>query len=103
MDDRTPSEDERLRALGKTLEAKAPERSAEEAPNANGMAIGMKYASEFAGAIIVSTLVGYFIGNLAGAKTAGLLIGLFLGVAAGTYSMVRSARNGMNEAGDPPT
>ena len=98
MDDETSHDDDaRLRALGDKLRARETPRedASHEAPGSN-MAIGMKYASEFAGAVLVTTLVGYFIDKVAGSSPFGLLGGLFLGTVAGVYAMVKSARNGMD-------
>ena len=97
MDDETSHDDDaRLRALGDKLKAREEhEHVTHEAPGSN-MAIGMKYASEFAGAVLVTTLVGYFIDRFAGTSPLGLLGGLFLGTVAGVYAMVKSARNGMD-------
>ena len=100
MDDELPSDDERLRALSEKLREAgqrsdaAPDRGSGET-GASGMALGMKYASEFAGAILVTTFAGYGVDHVAGTSPWGLLIGLVLGTAAGVYSIVQSAKTGM--------
>ena len=99
MDDFS-DDDERLKALGEKLKSRDVERETEgtarSASGASNMALGMKYASEFAGAVIVTTFVGYFIDRFTGSSPWGLLGGLTLGTAAGVYTIVRSARNGMD-------
>ena len=100
MDDQIPSDDERLRALGEKLRA-AQQRSGSAPSGDTGddtpsnMGLGMKYASEFAGSILVATFIGYGLDRFAGTAPWGLLVGLVLGTAAGMYSIVRSAKTGM--------
>ena len=94
-----PDDEARLRDLGAKLRARelsgAPTTSGGNGEGASNAAVGLKYASEFAGAVIVTTVVGYFIDRVAGSSPWGLLGGLLLGTVAGLYSIVRSARDGM--------
>ena len=96
MDDESSTDAKRLDALGARLrEAErrhAPPSQEGMGENGSGMGLAVKYAAEFAGAVLVSTAVGYFIDRAAGTSPWGLLIGLLLGSAAGVYTMVRSAQ-----------
>ena len=97
--DDTSTDDARLRALGEKLEARRTVEAADtrRAEDTSNKAVGLKYASEFAGAIIVATGLGYFLDQFAGTSPWGLLGGLALGTAAGMYSIVQSARRGMDQ------
>lgn len=95
MDPRTPDDEDRLRALGERLKTRETETQAREVGRSRS-ADGLKYASEFAGAVIVATVIGYFIDRVAGTSPWGLLGGLFLGTASGIYAMVKKAKEGMD-------
>ena len=97
--DDTSTDDARLRALGEKLEARRTVEAADtqSAENGSSTAVGLKYASEFAGAIIVAAGLGYFLDQFAGISPWGLLGGLALGTAAGMYSIVQSARREMDQ------
>ncbi len=84
-----------LAALGEKLKAARPEPQTSENEasmnNRSGWAIGVRYASEFAAAVIVGGVFGYGIDHFAGSTPWGLIGGMVLGFVAGTYSMVRLA------------
>ena len=59
----------------------------------NGMALGMRMASEFASAILVGGLLGYGLDYWLKSIPIGLIIGLGLGFAAGTMNIMRVAKS----------
>ncbi|MCU0883105.1 MAG: AtpZ/AtpI family protein [Hyphomonadaceae bacterium] len=96
MADQHPSPaDDALETLSRKVAAAqashAPE--AEPDPNrSNGMALGMRMASELVSAIAVGTLLGYGLDWLLKSSPWGLLVGLGFGFAAGVVNVVRSAQ-----------
>ncbi len=64
-----------------------------------GMAKGLKIASEFIAGIMVGGAIGYGIDRFFGTTPFGLIIFLMLGFAAGVLNVVRSAQG---ETGPPP-
>ncbi|MEF2070504.1 AtpZ/AtpI family protein [Consotaella aegiceratis] len=79
---------ERLSAQrAKTAKVKPPRRGA---PVMQGMAQGMRLASEFIGGIFVGGAIGYLIDRVAGTLPIALIVFLMLGFAAGVLNVVRS-------------
>jgi len=93
MDDDLPDDDARLKALGESLKARVEPEA--EVSGATNMALGMKYASEFAGAVIVTAFFGYLLDRFVGTTPWGMIGGVLLGTVAGVYSIVKSAQKGM--------
>ena len=97
MDDELSTDAQRLDALGAKLrdaeQRHAPTASQDGVEsNGSGMALALKYTSEFAGAVIVTGVIGYVIDRVAGTSPWGLLVGIMLGTVAGFYALVRSAQ-----------
>ena len=97
--DSSQSEDEwaaRRAALSTKLAERSAERAklAEGAPRGRGgmqgMAEGLKLASEFAAGIIVGGGIGFGIDRLAGSAPFGLIVFLMLGFAAGIRNVLRT-------------
>ncbi|MBB4002931.1 MAG: AtpZ/AtpI family protein [Aurantimonas endophytica] len=65
----------------------APDRS----QGMQGIAQGLKIASEFVAGILVGTAIGYLIDTLAGTSPFGLIIFLMIGFAAGVLNVIRGA------------
>ena len=57
--------------------------------NMNGMAQGLKIASEFIGGILVGAAIGYGIDRLFGTTPFGLIFFLLIGFAAGVLNVIR--------------
>lgn len=64
----------------------------QDAAPKNGMALGMRMASEFASAILIGGLFGYGFDYWLRTIPVGLIIGLGLGFAAGTMNIMRVAK-----------
>lgn len=99
LSDSPASEDEwtaRRAALSSKLAERSAERAklAEGAPRGRGgmqgMAEGLKLASEFAAGIIVGGGIGFGIDHLAGSAPFGLIVFLMLGFAAGIRNVLRT-------------
>ncbi|MDY8107928.1 AtpZ/AtpI family protein [Fulvimarina sp. 2208YS6-2-32] len=95
--ERTPEEwAARRAALERKLAARSSERASEAKRIASsgsgmqGMAEGLKLASEFAAGIIVGGAIGYFFDRYAGTSPFGLIIFLMFGFAAGIRNILRS-------------
>lgn len=109
-DGERPGEGEDWTARRKTLEDKLAERNAlrkAEAERQNGragsmqgMAEGLKLASEFAAGIIVGGGIGYVIDQAAGSSPFGLIVFLMLGFAAGIRNVLRSVSPPRSPKGD---
>ena len=56
-----------------------------------GMAQGLKIASEFIAGVVVGAVIGYGIDQLFGTTPFGLIVFLMLGFAAGVMNVIRSA------------
>jgi len=86
-----------LNALGEKLKAKRTlEKQVENVEGNTGMAVGLKYASEFSAATLVGAALGYGVDHLAGSAPWGLLVGLFLGFCAGVMNVVRLAKQSLD-------
>jgi ATP synthase protein I len=96
MADQHPSSaDDALDALSQKVQAARATYAPEAEPDlnrSNGMALGMRMASEFVSAIAVGTLLGYGVDWLLKSSPWALTIGLGFGFAAGVVNLVRSAR-----------
>lgn len=94
-DNSNTSKDDALKKLSLEL-ARAQESRKEAEPkpqaNSNGMALGMRMASEFASAIVVGALLGFGFDYWLKSTPFGLMIGLGLGFAAGVLNLVRASR-----------
>lgn len=66
-----------------------------------GVAQGLKIASEFVAGILVGAAIGYLIDTLAGTSPFGLIIFLMIGFAAGVLNVIRGA-SGSGPAGGAP-
>ncbi len=66
-----------------------------------GMAAGLKIASEFVAGIVVGGLIGYGIDYAFGVSPFGLIVFLMLGFAAGVLNVVRSASGEGNRVSKP--
>lgn len=66
-----------------------------------GVAQGLKIASEFVAGIIVGAAIGFLIDSLAGTSPFGLIVFLMIGFAAGVLNVIRGA-SGSGPAGGPP-
>ncbi len=58
----------------------------------SGMSLGLRMASEFVSAILVSGLLGYGVDFLLKSSPFALMVGLALGFVAGTVNLVRVSR-----------
>lgn len=54
---------------------------------------GFRMVIEFTSAIVIATLIGYFIDTKLGSLPFGLIIGLLLGFVTGIYNLIRSAKH----------
>lgn len=81
-----------LAALGEKLKHAQDARRPDVEEQSAGWAIGIRYASEFASAVVVGGLFGYAIDHFAGTKPWALLLGVLFGFAAGTRNIVRLAK-----------
>ena len=87
--------DERRAALDAKLAVHRARNAAEIARDrrpgtAQGIADGLKLASEFVAGIIVGAAIGYGIDRLAGTMPFGLIVFLMIGFAAGVLNVLRS-------------
>lgn len=96
-DRRSPEEWAAERArLRATLDRHKREREAEEAaerrtPAMQGMAQGLKIASEFIAGVVVGAVIGYGIDQVFDTRPFGLIVFLLFGFAAGVLNVIRSA------------
>ncbi|RIX98827.1 hypothetical protein D3218_16750 [Aureimonas flava] len=67
-----------------------------------GMAQGLKIASEFIAGVVVGAVIGYGIDRFFGTAPFGLIVFLLLGFAAGVLNVIRSASQPTPPA-DPPS
>ncbi|MCB8838752.1 AtpZ/AtpI family protein [Aurantimonas sp. VKM B-3413] len=64
-----------------------------------GVAEGLKLASEFLAGILVGTAIGYGIDKFAGTSPFGLIVFLLIGFAAGAANVIRSVSGGASPWG----
>lgn len=74
---------------------------ADRSQGMQGVAQGLKIASEFVAGILVGAAIGYLIDTLAGTSPFGLIVFLMIGFAAGVLNVIRGA-SGSGPAGGPP-
>ncbi|MEF2552387.1 AtpZ/AtpI family protein [Aurantimonas sp. A2-1-M11] len=67
-----------------------------------GVAQGMKIASEFVAGILVGAGIGYLIDQLAGTTPFGLIVFLMIGFAAGVLNVIRGVSGGTPPHGPDP-
>jgi len=91
---------EALNALSEKLDALKKSKDVTIDEGNTGMAVGLKYASEFSAAILVGAALGYGADRLFGTAPFGLLVGLILGLIAGVRNIIRSAKEGMETGTD---
>ena len=86
------------------LNAKLSARKAEEDKrnqSPSGLALGMRYGTEFATGVLVGTALGYGADQFFGWSPFGILVGMLLGFAAGTLNVVRAvAEVNAGQSGD---
>ena len=89
------SDQDRAVALEKLGEKLKSAQSAQE-PNYDekqtGWAVGVNYASAFAGSVVVAGGIGYALDIFAHTKPWGLMAGIIVGFIAGTRSIVQMAK-----------
>ena len=61
------------------------------------LGIAFKISTEMVAAVVVGTIIGYFLDNLFGTKPWLILIFFFVGVIAGILNVVRSAKDMQNK------
>ena len=98
--------DQRRARLDAKLDEHAARKRVEDGEGASrrsgmqGMAQGLKIASEFVAGIAVGSLIGYGIDHFLGTSPFGLIIFLLFGFAAGVVNVIRgSSGKPGNEAG----
>ena len=98
---KSPSPDkDALKALSDKLEAtKKSHEEPDFQDQKSGMGEGLKYASEFVGAVLAGAFLGYMVDKFAGSGPLGLLIGLLLGFSAGVMNVVRAGKEGTDGSG----
>ncbi len=85
-----------LHALGETLNSKRGAQDQSHNIEGNtGMAVGLKYASEFTAAVLVGAFLGYGVDHFVGTAPWGLLSGLLLGFCAGVRNIVGLAKQSL--------
>ena len=86
-----------LNALGDKLKAKQASKKQNEIVEGNtGMAVGLKYASEFTAAVLVGAFLGYGLDHFLNSAPWFLLVGLLLGFCAGVMNVVRLAKQSLD-------
>lgn len=83
---------EKLRQLGEKLNSAKAATEPDIDEKQTGWAVGVNYASAFAGSVVVAGGIGYSIDYFANTKPWGLMIGVVLGFIAGTRSIVQMAK-----------
>ncbi len=86
---------ERLEKLGKTLDTRLDEASAEEEPDRtsamSGLSQAWKMSSEFIAAVFVGGALGWMADSWIGTRPWGMIILLMLGFGAGILNVLREA------------
>nr|WP_210345331.1 AtpZ/AtpI family protein [Jiella flava] len=77
-------------------------RASRKAGSSQGIAEGLKLASEFAAGIIVGAAIGYFIDRAAGTTPFGLIFFLMIGFAAGVRNILRAVSPETKPVAKPP-
>ena len=80
-----------LKALSDKLKKVNEETPDDNDDNRSGWAIGTRYASDFAAAVLVGAGIGYGFDYFTGFKPWGLITGIVLGFIAGTMAIIRAA------------
>ncbi len=78
---------EHFKATQKTILPDAPDKPG----SMQGMAQGLKIASEFIAGVVVGAVIGYGIDQFFGTAPFGLIVFLLFGFAAGVLNVIRSA------------
>src|SRR5574337_303701 len=106
-EERLQSELERLRERlsqarqGRHGPAPAPEPAGEKPRGDSGLALGMRAASEFIGAVVVGAAIGWGLDWLLRTKPLFLILFFLIGVAAGVWNVIRAtAPKGGPKRGD---
>ena len=92
----------RIALAKREREAEDNRASADNSREMTGLARGMRIGTEFIAAIVVGTLIGYFIDLGLGSSPWGMLIMLLVGFAAGIRNVTRVVMQ-MNAASSVPT
>ena len=99
IDNGKPSTDpdlKALNALGDKLKAKTTSQNQDKIVEGNtGMAVGLKYASEFTAAVLVGAFLGYGLDHFLNSAPWFLLVGLLLGFCAGVRNIVGLAKRSL--------
>ena len=69
----------------------------------NGVAQGLKIASEFIAGILVGAAIGYAIDRLFGTTPFGLIVFLMIGFAAGVLNVIRGVSGPMTSSSEGPS
>ncbi|MCQ0989217.1 AtpZ/AtpI family protein [Jiella marina] len=88
--DKRREELQRRLAIHRERNAAEEQRERKTGGTGQGIAEGLKLASEFAAGIIVGAAIGYFVDKLAGTTPFGLIFFLMIGFAAGIRNILRS-------------
>jgi ATP synthase protein I len=91
----------RIASAKREREAEDKRASADNSREMTGLARGMRIGTEFIAAIVVGTLIGYFIDLGLGSSPWGMLIMLLVGFAAGIRNVTRVVMQ-MNAASSVP-
>lgn len=85
-----------LNALGDKLKAKRSlEKQDEKVEGNTGMAVGLKYASDFTAAVLVGAFLGYGFDHFLKTAPWFLLVGVLLGFCAGVRNVVGLAKRSL--------
>ncbi len=76
-----------FKATQKTILPDAPDKPG----SMQGMAQGLKIASEFIAGVVVGAVIGYGVDQVFGTSPFGLIVFLLFGFAAGVLNVIRSA------------
>ncbi len=79
----------RLKIAKKKIKARKASKN-EESPS--GIGVAFKMSTELVSAVVVGTIIGFFLDNLFGTKPWLILIFFFVGVIAGITNVVKSAK-----------
>lgn len=109
MSDARPPEDweSRRARLAERLDERRARERADEADGITkrsgmqGMAQGLKIASEFVAGVAVGALLGYGIDHFLGTRPFGLIIFLLLGFGAGVRNVIRGASTSQESGPNP--